>query len=52
MTPGGPPLFEMELVLLYSVIVIALWHAPLYMWLLLVSGWARRAVHSLESCIR
>jgi ABC-2 type transport system permease protein len=39
----GPPLFEMELVLLYSLIVMALWHAPLYMWMLLVSGWARRA---------
>jgi ABC-2 type transport system permease protein len=37
------PLFQMELVLLYSLIVIALWHAPLYMWLLLVSGYARRA---------
>jgi ABC-2 type transport system permease protein len=33
----------MELVLLYGVIVVALWHAPLYMWMLLVSGWARRA---------
>ena len=42
-TPWGPPLFEMELVLLYSLIVLALWHAPLYMWLLLVSGWPRRA---------
>jgi ABC-2 type transport system permease protein len=42
-TPWAPPLFQMELVLLYSVIVIALWHAPIYMWLLLVSGWARRA---------
>jgi ABC-2 type transport system permease protein len=42
-TPWAPPLFEMQLVLLYSVIAIALWHAPLYMWLLLVSGWARRA---------
>jgi ABC-2 type transport system permease protein len=42
-TPWGPPLFEMELVLLYGVIVMALWHAPLYMWMLLVSGWARRA---------
>lgn len=41
--PWGPPLFEMELVLLYSLIVITLWHAPLYMWLLLVSGWPRRA---------
>ena len=38
-----PPLFEMELVLLYSLIVLALWHAPLSMWLLLVSGWPRRA---------
>ena len=37
------PLFQMELVLLYGVIVLALWHAPLYAWLLLVSGWARRA---------
>jgi ABC-2 type transport system permease protein len=33
----------MELVLLYSLIVLALWHAPLYMWLLLVSSWPRRA---------
>src|ERR1700722_18026660 len=38
-----PPLFEMGLVLLYGLTVIVLWHAPLYMWLLLVSGWARRA---------
>ena len=37
------PLFQMELVLLYSLIVVALWHAPVYCWLLLVSGWARRA---------
>ena len=37
------PLFQMELVLVYSLIVIALWHAPVYAWLLLVSGWARRA---------
>ena len=42
-TPWHPPLIEMELVLLYSLIVLALWHAPLYMWLLLVSGWPRRA---------
>ena len=42
-TPWGPPLFEMTLVLLYSLIAITLWHAPLYMWLLLVSGWPRRA---------
>jgi ABC-2 type transport system permease protein len=41
--PWGPPLFEMQLVLLYSVIVLVLWHAPLYCWFLLVSGYARRA---------
>ena len=29
--------------LLYGLIAIALWHAPIYGWLLLVSGWARRA---------
>src|ERR1051325_567736 len=28
---------------LYAFIAIALWHAPIYSWLLLVSGWARRA---------
>jgi ABC-2 type transport system permease protein len=37
------PLFQMQLVLLYGLAVLALWHAPLYAWLLLVSGWARRA---------
>jgi ABC-2 type transport system permease protein len=37
------PLFQMELGLLYGVTVLALWHAPIYCWLLLVSGWARRA---------
>jgi ABC-2 type transport system permease protein len=42
-TPSHPPLFEMQLVLLYEVIVLTLWHAPLYMWMLLVSGWPRRA---------
>ncbi len=37
------PLFRMTLGLLYSLTAIALWHAPLYGWFLLVSGWARRA---------
>jgi ABC-2 type transport system permease protein len=37
------PLFKMSLALLYCLIVMALWHAPIYGWLLLVSGWARRA---------
>jgi ABC-2 type transport system permease protein len=43
-TPTASYLFQQPLILLYSLIVIALWHAPLYGWLLLVSSWARRAV--------
>ena len=38
------PLFQIQLALLYELVVIALWHAPVYGWLLLVSGWARRAI--------
>ncbi len=37
------PFFQNWLVLLYGLVAIALWHAPIYGWLLLVSGWARRA---------
>src|ERR1700680_2782762 len=37
------PLFQNWLVLLYGLVALALWHAPIYGWLLLVSGWARRA---------
>ncbi len=37
------PVFQNWLVLLYGLVVLALWHAPIYGWLLLVSGWARRA---------
>jgi len=37
------PVFQNWLVLLYGLAAIALWHAPIYGWLLLVSGWARRA---------
>lgn len=37
------PLFRMWLALLYALTAIALWHAPIYGWLLLVSAWARRA---------
>jgi ABC-2 type transport system permease protein len=37
------PLFQMSLALIYALTAIALWHAPLYGWLLLVSAWARRA---------
>ena len=43
-TPGTAwsPL-EQSLILLYGFVALALWHAPLYGWLLLVSSWARRA---------
>ena len=36
------PLFQMNLVLSYGVIVLALGQAPLFAGLLLISGWARR----------
>jgi len=36
-------LLGQSLILLYGLVVIALWHAPIYGWALLVSGWARRA---------
>ena len=36
-------LFQESLILLYGLVAIALWHAPLYGWALLVSGWVRRA---------
>jgi ABC-2 type transport system permease protein len=36
-------LFHQSFILLYGLIVIALWHAPIYGWALLVSGWVRRA---------
>jgi ABC-2 type transport system permease protein len=37
------PLFQQCLVLLYGLTAIAMWHAPIYGWALLISGWARRA---------
>jgi ABC-2 type transport system permease protein len=37
------PLLQMEMVLLYTLVAATLWYAPIYCWLLLVSGWARRA---------
>ncbi len=36
-------LFQQSVILLYGLIAIAFWHAPIYAWLLLVSAWARRA---------
>ena len=37
------PFFQNWLVLLYGLVAIVLWHAPIYGWALLISGWARRA---------
>jgi ABC-2 type transport system permease protein len=38
------PFFQMSLMLLYHLLAVhVLWYAPIYGWLLLVSGWARRA---------
>ncbi|HEX5720201.1 MAG TPA: ABC transporter permease [Thermoanaerobaculia bacterium] len=37
------PLLQMSLVMLYGLTVHVLWFAPIYGWLLLVSGWSRRA---------
>jgi ABC-2 type transport system permease protein len=36
------PFFQMTAVLLYALVTISLWYAPIYAWLLLVSAWARR----------
>lgn len=36
-------LFQQSLILLYGLVAIALWHAPIYGWALLVSGAAPRA---------
>ena len=36
------PFLEESLVLLYGLAVAALWYAPIYGWLLMVSAWARR----------
>jgi ABC-2 type transport system permease protein len=41
---GHLPILQMSLLLLYHILTAhALWPAPIYCWLLLVSGWARRA---------
>ncbi|HXZ81821.1 MAG TPA: ABC transporter permease [Terriglobales bacterium] len=37
-------MYQMSLMLLYHLVSVhILWYAPIYAWLLLVSGWARRA---------
>lgn len=39
------PWFQMSVMLLYHLVALhGLWFAPIYAWLLLVSGWARRVV--------
>jgi ABC-2 type transport system permease protein len=38
------PLVQHSLILLYGLVVLSLWHAPVYAWLLMVSSWARRVV--------
>ena len=47
MSPGSTwttiPWIQNWLVLVYGLVAIALWHAPIYGWALLISGWARRA---------
>ena len=47
MSPGSTwtnfNLFQQSFILLYGLVAIALWHAPIHGWALLVSGWARRA---------
>ena len=47
MSPGSTwtsvPWFQNWLVIAYGLVAIALWHAPIYGWALLISGWARRA---------
>jgi ABC-2 type transport system permease protein len=42
-TWANVPFFQNWLVLFYGLIAIALWHAPIYGWALLVSGYVRRA---------
>ena len=36
------PIVPMTSAMLYSIAILTLWYAPVYGWLLLVSGWARR----------
>src|SRR5213593_5227790 len=47
MSPGSTwtnfNLLQQSFILLYGLVAIALWHAPIYGWALLISGLARRA---------
>lgn len=33
-----------SIILLYALIALVTWHAPIYAWFIFVSGWARRAI--------
>jgi ABC-2 type transport system permease protein len=37
------PLVSMPLLVLYALATLTLWWAPVYAWLMLISGWAKRA---------
>ena len=37
------PVFEQSPALAYGLVTLALWHAPVYAWMLVVSAWAQRA---------
>src|SRR6185312_11166506 len=34
--------FQMDAALLYGLLTLALWHAPIYAWFIFVSGWAKK----------
>ncbi|HEU5163323.1 MAG TPA: ABC transporter permease, partial [Thermoanaerobaculia bacterium] len=33
-----------SIILLYALVALVTWHAPIYAWFIFVSGWARRAI--------
>jgi ABC-2 type transport system permease protein len=37
------PLARMSVILLYGLVTLTLWYAPIHGWILLVSAWSRRA---------
>jgi len=40
---SGIPVLRLLGLMVYAVVVVTLWYAPIYAWCLLVSAWARRA---------
>jgi ABC-2 type transport system permease protein len=36
-------IFQLTIVLLYALVAMSLWYAPIYAWLLLVSAWAKKS---------